>query len=79
MLYLEMIMNRFLSILRWSMHGGPGTGETHVIQIVKEELFDKLLKWNIGEQVQIVALQAVMAYLVSGDAIHHALNIQAYG
>ena len=25
--------------LRWSMHGGPGTGKTHVIKIIKEELF----------------------------------------
>ena len=34
--------------LRWSMHGGPGTGKTHVIKIIKEELFEKVLKWNIG-------------------------------
>ena len=28
--------------LRWCMHGGPGTGKTHVIKIIKEELFGKL-------------------------------------
>ena len=28
--------------LRWSTHGGPGTGETHVIIIIKEELFEKV-------------------------------------
>ena len=22
--------------LRWAMHGGPGTGKTHVIKIIKE-------------------------------------------
>ena len=22
--------------LRWSMHGGPGTGETHVIKTIKD-------------------------------------------
>ena len=57
------------------MHGGPGTGKTHVIKILKEELFGKVLKWNIGVEFQIVALQAVMADLLGGDTIHHALNI----
>ena len=61
--------------LRWSMHGGPGTGETHVIKIVKEELLEKVLKWNIGVKFQIVALHAVMADLLSGDTIHHAFNL----
>ena len=31
--------NDFSSIgepLRWSMHGGPGTGKTHVIKLLKE-------------------------------------------
>ena len=49
--------------IRWSMHGGPGTGKTHVIKIIKEELFEKVLKWNIGVICKIVALQAVMADL----------------
>ena len=26
--------------LRWSMHGGPGTGKTHLINIIKEQLFE---------------------------------------
>ena len=34
--------------LRWSMHGGPGAGETHVIKIIKEQLFETLLPWDIG-------------------------------
>ena len=65
--------------LRWSMHGGPGTGEIHVIKIIKEELFEKVLKWNIGVKCQVVALQAVMADLLSGDTIHHVFNLPVFG
>ena len=65
--------------LRWSMHGGPGTGKTHVIQLLKEELFGQVLKWNIGVEFQIVAFQAVMADLLEGDTIHHAFNINIFG
>ena len=60
-------------------HGGPGTGKTHVIKILKEELFGKVLKWNIAVEFQVVALQAVMADLLGGDTIHHALNIGIFG
>ena len=65
--------------LRWSMHGGPGTGKTHVIKIIKEELFGEVLGWNIGMEFNIIALQAVMADLLGGDTIHHALNIGIFG
>ena len=65
--------------LRWSMHGGPGTGKTHVIKILNEELLGKVLKWNMAVELQVVALQAVMADLLGGDAIHHALNIGIFG
>ena len=65
--------------LRWSMHGGPGTGKTHVIKIIKEELFETVLKWNIGVKFQIVALQAVMPDLLAGDTIRHAFNIPVFG
>ena len=61
------------------MHGGPGTGKTHVIQLLKEELFGQVLKWNIGVEFQVVAFQAVMADLLGGDTIHHALNISIFG
>ena len=27
--------------LRWSLHGGPGTGKYHVITIIKTEVFEK--------------------------------------
>ena len=65
--------------LRWAMHGGPGTGKTHVIKIIKEELFGNVLKWNASVEYQIVALQAVMADLLQGDTIHHAFNIPMFG
>jgi DNA replication protein DnaC len=65
--------------LRWSLHGGPGTGKSHIIKIIKTELFDKLLHYKIGEDFHIVALQAVMADLLGGDTIHHALNLPAFG
>jgi DNA replication protein DnaC len=26
--------------LRWSLHGGPGTGKSHIIKIIKTELFE---------------------------------------
>ena len=65
--------------LRWAMHGGPGTGKTHVIKIIKEELFETVLKWNTSVEYQIVALQAVMADLLQGDTIHHAFNIPVFG
>ena len=65
--------------LRWVMHGGPGTGKTHVIKIIKDGLFQDILGWNIGVEFQVVALQAVMADLLGGDTIHHALNIPIYG
>ena len=60
--------------LRWSLHGGPGTGKSHVIKIIQTELFEKLLQYKIAEDFHIVALQAVMADLLGGDTIHHALN-----
>ena len=60
--------------LRWCVHGGPGTGKSHVINLVKE-LFTDVLQWNIGVEFQIVALQAVMADLLGGDTIHHACGI----
>ena len=58
---------------------GPGTGQTHVIKLIKEELFEKILKWNTSVEFQIVALQAVMADLLQGDTIHHAFNIPVFG
>ena len=64
--------------LRWLMHGGPGTGKSHVINILRTRFFEELLEWNIGVHFQIVALQAVMAELLGGDTIHHACGIPAF-
>ena len=61
------------------MHGGPGTGKTHVITILKEELYQHVLGWHIGVEFNIVALQLVMADLLQGDTIHHALAIPIFG
>jgi hypothetical protein len=60
--------------LRWLVHGGPGTGKSHVIKQIKE-LFKDVLQWDIGMQYQVVALQAVTANLLGGDTIHHACGI----
>ena len=64
--------------LRWVFHGGPGTGKSHVIKVIKEELFEGVLKWDLGVKFQVVALQAVMAQLLGGDTIHHALGIPVF-
>lgn len=64
--------------LRWVVHGGPGTGKSHVIKLIKKELFQDVLKWDLGVQFQVVALQAVMAELLGGDTIHHALGIPVF-
>ena len=64
--------------LRWLLHGGPGTGKSHVIKVIKKDLFEQVLHWDMGVQFQIVALQAVMAEILGGDTIHHALGIPAF-
>ena len=50
-----------------------------MIKILKKEIFEKVLKRHIGVNNHIVALQAVMADLLSGDTIHHALNLPVFG
>ena len=34
--------------LLWLLHGGPGAGKSHVIRMIKEELFEKngVAAWN---------------------------------
>ena len=63
--------------LRKLAHGGPGTSKTHVIKLVKE-LFEDVLDWQQGVRYQVVAFQAVMAHLIGGDTIHHALGIPVF-
>ena len=51
--------------LRWVVHGGPGTGKSHVVRdVIKHELFDQILHWQQGLDYQVIALQAVMADLL---------------
>ena len=58
--------------IRWLIHGSPGTGKTkYVVQKTKEEVYQRVLKWDVGVNYQIVALQAVMAELSGGDTIHY--------
>ena len=64
--------------MRWLLHGGPGTGKSHVIKIIHEELFQNILNWNMSIEYQIVALQAVMAEQLQGDTVHHALGIPVF-
>ena len=71
-------MPRALVASEPSSHGGPGTGKSHVITAaIVKELFTRVLKWNIGIEYQVVALQAVMAALIGGDTIHHACGLLA--
>ncbi len=60
------------------MHGGPSTGKSHVIKVIKEGLFEEVMGWNVGSQFQVVALQADMADLLGGDTIHHAHGVPAF-
>ena len=47
--------------------------------MIKQGLFEGVLKWNIGIEFQVGALQAVMAELIDGVTIHHALGIPVFG
>ena len=33
--------------LRWAVHGGPGTGKSYVLNLIRKELFEKLLGWKL--------------------------------
>ena len=61
--------------LRWVLHGGPGTGKTHAIRILRDELFQGLLQWEAGIHFQCAALQAVTADMLDGDTLHHAFGL----
>ena len=56
------------------LHGGPGTGKSQVIKLLKEQLFEKELQWTAGIDFQIAAFQAVNADGIDGDTLHHALG-----
>ena len=61
--------------LRWMVHGGPGTGKSHVLKTIRDELFVGVMGWTPGVEFQVVALQAVTAALIDGDTIHHACGL----
>eukprot|EP00438_Fugacium_kawagutii_P012955 Skav231714 [mRNA] locus=scaffold1306:362022:371836:+ [translate_table: standard] len=65
--------------LRWVLHGGPGTGKSHVINLLRKELFEQVLGWEHSVHFQIVSFQAVMANLLDGDTIHHAFGLDWKG
>ena len=68
--------------LRWAVHGGPGTGKSHVLNVlnlIRKELFEETLGWKQGDEFQVVTLQAVMANDLDGDTIHHALGLNWQG
>ena len=65
--------------LRWVLHGGPGTGKSHTLKLVRKELFETTLGWTHGIHFQVVSFQAVMAELLEGDTIHHALGLNWAG
>ena len=65
--------------LRWALHGGPGTGKSHTLNLVRRELFEEILGWQQGIHFQVVTLQAVMAEQLDGDTIHHALGLNWNG
>ena len=65
--------------LRWALHGGPGTGKSYTLNLVRRELFEQILGWQQGVHFQVVTLQAVMAEQLDGDTIHHALGLNWNG
>ena len=65
--------------LRWAVHGGPGTGKSYVLNLIRQQLFEDILQWKQGDQFQVVTLQAVMANDLNGDTIHHAFGLNWQG
>ena len=47
--------------------------------MVRKELFEQRLGWTHGIHFQVVSFQAVMAELLEGDTIHHALGLDWAG
>ena len=65
--------------LRWALHGGPGTGKSYVLNILRRDLFEKCLGWTAGKEFQVVAFQAVNAEPLDGETIHKALGLSWHG
>eukprot|EP00959_Pyramimonas_sp_CCMP1952_P430764 9021447-Pyramimonas_sp.AAC.1 len=58
-----------------ALHGGPGTGESFVIDKIRKELFETEMGRAHGIDFQAAALQATNASALDGDAIHSACGI----
>ena len=65
--------------LRWVLHGGPGTGKSYALNLIRKGLFQDTLGWQQGVDYQVVTFQAVMAEALAGDTIHHALGLNWAG
>ena len=61
--------------LRWVLRGGPGTGKTHAIKLLRTELFEGILGWQAGVHFQTTALQAVTSDMLDGDTLHHCFGL----
>lgn len=53
--------------LRWVLHGGPGTGKSYALNLIRKGLFEEALGWQQGVEYQVVTFQAVMAEALAGD------------
>ena len=51
----------------------------NTLKYLRHELFENVLGWKHGVDFQIVSFQAVMAELLDGDTIHHALGLDWSG
>ena len=61
--------------LLWLLHGGPGTGKSHVLNFVRRELFQQLLGYVQGIDFQVTAFQATNAADISGQTLHQAFGL----
>jgi hypothetical protein len=59
------------------MHGRPGVGKSHVLKKIRD-FFENIMKWNIGLEFNIAALQAVMAVQIGGETLHHVAGINPF-
>ena len=59
------------------MHGRPGVGKSHVLKEIRK-FFEQIMKWTIGVEFNIVALQAVMATALGGETLHHVAGINPF-
>ena len=62
--------------LIWMVDGGGGTVKFYVVRdVIKNDLFEEMWRWQHELDYQVSALQAVMGDLLKGDIIHHNCGI----